>query len=166
MNCPLESEENSALLLAYSSGRLDAESAVGVLRHLDACPACRTFVQSQAAVWESLDSWQAAPVSADFDRRLYQRIEQQVSWWDRLLRPVRPLLSIQGLPIAAAAGVLIMAGILLDRQAVIVPPSVPESAQVDALQPDQVQHAVNELEMLNQFNRLMHSDGADPNAKM
>jgi anti-sigma factor RsiW len=166
MNCPLESEENSALLLAYSSGRLDAESAVQVLRHLDTCPACQSFVQSQAAVWESLDDWHAAPVSADFDRRLHERIERQMAWWDRLLRPVRPLLSVRGLPIAAAAGVLIMAGVLLERPTAVLPPAIPQSAQAETLQPDQVQHAVNELEMLNQFDRLMHADAGDPNAKM
>src|SRR5581483_4149182 len=152
MNCPLETQESSALLLAYSSGRLDSENAIAVRRHLDACPACTKFVDQQAAVWEALELWKAEPVSADFDRRLYQRIEQQVSWWDMLLRPFRPLFGHQGLPIAAAAGVLIMAGLLLDRP---TPPAVaPQSAQVEALQPEQVIHAVDEVEMLSQFNRL------------
>jgi anti-sigma factor RsiW len=167
MNCPLETQESSALLLAYSSGRLDSESAVRVQRHLESCSACRQFVEHQAAVWDALDLWEAEPVSADFDRRLYQRIEQQVSWWDMLLRPFRPLLLHRGLPVAAAAGMLIMAGVLLDRQATApaVPP--PESAQVEALQPDQVEHAVDEVEMLNQFNHLMLSESAaDPNEKM
>ncbi len=166
MNCPLENQEGSALLLAYSANRLEPERAVAVQRHMEACPACRHFVESQSTVWEALDMWKAEPVSADFDRRLYQRIERQVSWWDMLLRPFRPLLMNQGLPIAAAAGVLIMAGVLLDRQAPVpvVPPQ--QSAQVEALQPDQVEHAIDEVEMLNRFNHLMRSDPADPNSKM
>jgi anti-sigma factor RsiW len=166
MNCPLESQESSALLLAYSSGRLDSESAVPVLRHLESCTRCRQFVENQSAVWEALDLWKAEPVSADFDRRLYQRIEQQVSLWDMLLRPFRPALLRQGLPIAAAAGVLIMTGVLLNRQAIVAPAPMPESAQVESLQPDQVEHAVDEMEMLNQFNHLMRSDPTDSNSKM
>ncbi|MDR3699209.1 MAG: hypothetical protein P4L56_06205 [Candidatus Sulfopaludibacter sp.] len=166
MDCPLETHEGSALLLAYSSGRLERESTVPLERHLETCPGCRQFVESQSSVWRALDSWEAPPVSADFDRRLYQRIEQQVSWWDMLLRPFRPVFHSRSLPIAAAAGVLIMAGVLLDRPAVvpITPPQ--QSAQVEALQPDQVEHAVDEVEMLDQFNHLMRSEPAEPAAKM
>jgi len=154
------------MLLAYSSGTLETESAVRVQRHLESCPACRQFVEKQSAVWEALDLWDAPPVSADFDRRLYQRIEQQVSWWDMLLRPFRPLLQHRSLPIAAAAGVLIMAGILLDRPAIRPAAPPQQTAQVDALQPDQVEHAIDEVEMLNQFNHLMRSEPADPASKM
>ena len=166
MHCPLETHEGSALLLAYSSGRLEPESTVCLQRHLEACSGCRQFVESQSAVWRALDSWEAPPVSADFDRRLYQRIEQQVSWWDMLIRPFRPVFQSRSLPIAAAAGVLIMAGVLLDRPAVAPTRSTQESAQVEALQPDQVEHAVDEVEMLNQFNHLMRSEPADPTSKM
>ncbi|HWC97198.1 MAG TPA: hypothetical protein VG456_10620 [Candidatus Sulfopaludibacter sp.] len=166
MNCPLESRESSALLLAYSSGRLDAENALPVLRHLESCAACRQFVESQSLVWDALDTWQAEPISAEFDRRLYERIERQVSWWDMLLRPFRPLLVRQGLPIAAATGLLIAAGVFLDRQAAVVPLPPPASAQVEALQPDQVEHVVSEMEMLNQFNHLMRSESTEPNSKM
>lgn len=166
MHCPLETHEGSALLLAYSSGRLEQESTVRLQRHVEGCSGCRQFVESQSAIWRALDSWEAPPVSADFDRRLYQRIEQQVSWWDMLIRPFRPVLQSRSLPIAAAAGVLIVAGVLLDRP-VVVPPDPPrQSAQVEALQPDQVQHAVDEVEMLNQFNHLMRSEPADSTSKM
>jgi anti-sigma factor RsiW len=165
MNCPLESHEGSALLLAYSSGRLEPESTVRLQRHLEMCPGCRQFVESQSAVWRALDSWEAPPVSADFDRRLYQRIERQVSWWDMLVRPFRPVFQSRSLPIAAAAGVLIVAGVLLDRPAVAPPTPPQQSAQVE-LQPDQVEHAIDEVEMLNQFNHLMRSEPADPTSKM
>jgi len=165
MNCPLETQESSAVLLAYSAGTLETESAVRVQRHLESCSACRQFVKNQAAVWEALDSWEAPPVSADFDRRLYQRIDQQVSWWDMLLRPLRPMFLHRGLPIAAAAGMLIAAGVFLDRQAV-VPAAPQQSAQVEPLQADQIEHALDEVEMLNQFNHLISSESADPNEKM
>lgn len=166
MNCPLENQESAALLLAYSSNRLDADRAVLLQRHVESCPACRRFVENQAAVWEALDLWKPEPVSADFDRRLYQRIEQQVSRWDMLLRPFRPLLTHRGLPIAATAALLVMAGILVDHRAEVNPVQPQQSAQVETLQPDQVKHALDEVEMLNQFNHLMRSEPADPNEKM
>lgn len=167
MNCPMESQESSALLLAFSSNRLDPDRAVPVQRHVETCSACQQFLAGQAAVWEALDMWKPEPVSADFDRRLYQRIDQHVSWWDLLLRPFRPATLSQGLPIAAAAGVLIMAGLLLNRPAV-EPVSLPQqSAQVEALPADQVEHAVDDMETLNQFNHLMmRSEPADSDAKM
>ncbi len=166
MHCPLETHEGPALLLAFSSGRLEPESTVRLQLHLEVWPGCRRFVEDQTAVWRALDSWEAPPVSADFDRRLYQRIEQQVSWWDLLIQLFRPLIHSRSLPIAAAAGVLIMAGVLLDRP--VVAPATPpqQSAQVEALQPDQVEHAVDEVEMLNQFNHLMRSEPADATSKM
>ncbi len=166
MNCPLENQESAALLLAFSSGSLEPDVTARVQRHLDSCPACRQFVEKQAVVWDALDVWEAPPVSADFDRRLYQRIEQEVSWWEKLLRPLRPVLQYRSLPIAAAAGVLIMAGVLLDRHTAAPVPPPQQTAQVEALQPDQVEHAIDEVEMLNQFNRLMRSDPADSNSKM
>jgi len=162
----METQESSAELLAYCSGRLDSEMAAPLVRHLETCAACRQFVDDQSAVWQALDVWEPEPVSADFDRRLYQRIEQQVSWWDLLLRPFRPLVWHQGVSIAAAAGVLIMAGVLLDQKAVVAPNPSQESAQIEALQPDQVEHAIDEVEMLNQFNHLMRTESADSNEKM
>jgi anti-sigma factor RsiW len=144
---------------------LNSQASAPVERHLEACAACREFVQSQNAVWKALDLWEAAPVSGDFDSRLYQRIEQQVSWWEVLLRPLRPAFR-HALPIAAAAGVVLMAGLLLDRK-VAVPPAVDtRTAQVDALQPEQVEHALAEVEMLDQFNHLMRADASDSKPKM
>ena len=161
MKCPNETREN-AELLAFCSGKLDAARSAAIEDHIRVCPACREFAGRQRAVWEALDIWEAGPVSPDFDRRLYQRIEREVSWWDLLMRPFRPLLVRQGLPIAAAAGLVIVAGILLERP--IVAPSVtsPQSAQVDVVAPDQAEHALQEMEMMREFNRLVHSDTADP----
>jgi hypothetical protein len=76
------------------------------------------------------------------------------------LRPLNPLFS-HAVPIAAAAGVVIMAGLLLNRPAAIPPAVAPESAQVETLQPDQVEHALDDMEMLREFNHLV-PDTADP----
>jgi len=162
MRCPIETRENAEMLLAYCSRKLDAESTAILEDHIRICPACREFAGGQQAVWKALDTWEATAVSADFDRRLYQRIEKEVSWWDLLMRPFRPLLFRQGLPIAAAVALVIGAGVLLQRPGAVPPASVPVSAQVDVVAPDQAEHALQEMEIMREFNRLVHPDTADP----
>src|ERR1051325_5022425 len=94
MKCPMESHENAELLLAYCARRLDPETQIVLERHMAVCPACREFQKGQEIVWNALDAWEAMPVSVDFDRRLYRRIEEEearASWWSRLMRPFRPM---------------------------------------------------------------------------
>ena len=159
MKCPIENHESAGMLLAYTSRTLDADTTAALERHIAACPACGELAARQRAVWEALDSWEAAPVSADFDRKLYARIEREVSWWDLLVRPFRPLLGQRGLPIAAAAGVLIMAGLMLERP-VAVPPA-PKAAQIEAVttvQAEQVEHALADMELLGQFSKELRNE--------
>ena len=161
MNCPMENRE-SDLLLAYCAGRLDITRSVEIEEHVKTCAACREFAERQQAVWKALDAWEAAPVSADFNRRLYARIDQDVSWWDLILRPFRPLTMRHGLPIAAAAGVVIMASFLLERPAGMPPGAVPQtSANIESVAPDQAEQTLSEMEMMRELNRLVHSEGAD-----
>ena len=90
MNCPIETKDNAELLLAYCARKLDPETQTILERHVAVCPACREFQAGQQAVWQALDAWEAMPVSTDFDRRLYRRIEADqahASWWSRLLEP-------------------------------------------------------------------------------
>ena len=161
MRCPIETQPNPELLLAYGSRNLDAAQMALLEEHMKTCAACREFASGQRKVWEALDVFEAAPVSPDFDRRLYQRIEQEVSWWDLLMRPFRPLLVRQGLPIAATAVVVITAVGLIDRPAATPPTPGPESAQVEVVAPDQAEHAVQDMEMMREFNSLMRADSAD-----
>jgi anti-sigma factor RsiW len=154
MRCPIENHESAELLLAYTARTLSAETTAALEQHIAVCPACREFAAHQKAVWEALDTWDAAPVSADFDRRLYQRIEREVSWWDLLVRPFRPITLVRSLPIAAAAGILIMAGIMLQRPAEMTP--IETGVQLEAVQsvqPEQVEHALADMELLGEFSR-------------
>jgi anti-sigma factor RsiW len=157
MKCPMETRESAELLLAYGARRLDAETAAILELHLGVCPACREFASKQRALSEALDAWEAPPVSADFDRRLYQRIEKDVSWWDLLVRPFRPMLVRQGLPIAAAACVMLMAGVFLQRPANVVPVAQTESAQLESVQPEQVEHAMEAMQMLSDFSHQVRA---------
>lgn len=151
MRCPIETQENAELLLAYCARRLDLETMHLLERHMHCCPACQAFREGQEAVWKALDSWEALPVSPDFDRRLYRRIDQEASspWWSRFSRPLRPLLMRQGLPLAAAACLVMMAGIILERPAEL---SVPEpQAQVETVRAEQVENTLKDLEILRQL---------------
>ena len=162
MKCPIETRESAELLLAYCNRKLDAESTAILERHMEVCLACREFASGQRAVWEALDVWEAAPVTSDFDHRLYRRIDREVSWWHLLMRPFRPVLVRQGLPIAAAACLLVMAGVLLERPAG-APPAAPQprSAQAEAIQPDQVEPALDAMHMLGEFSNRVPGDAAD-----
>jgi anti-sigma factor RsiW len=161
MKCPIETRENAELLLAYCDRKLDAESTAILERHIETCPACREFSSGQRAVWEALDAWEAAPVTQDFDRRLYRRIEREVSWWNLLMRPFTPAFVRHGLPIAAAASLVVMAGVLLQHPASAPPMTQPQSAQVETLQPDQVEHALDAMHMLGEFSYRVRGDATD-----
>jgi len=161
MNCLTQFGENSELLLAYSAGKLNAESKAELDRHLETCPGCRELVRHQESVWSALDSWEAAPVSPDFDRRLLRRIEQEVSWWDRLLRPFRPMLVRQALPVAAAALVMVTASSLLRQPASLQPAPQTESAQLEAVQPEQVENAVQAMQMLSDFSHQVKAAASE-----
>ena len=165
MNCPLQTRENAQLLLDYCTRRLEPESVAILERHVAVCDACREFARSQRAVWQALDAWEAAPVSPDFDRRLYRRIEAQVSWWSLLFRPFRPRFGTvklwRNLPATAMACLLVVAGVILERPAISPVPAPQDMAQVDSVQPEQVEHALDAMEMLNEFSRQVRTDSPD-----
>jgi hypothetical protein len=161
MHCPIESRESAEILLAYCAQKLDAKSTALLEQHIEICPACREFAGGQKAVWNALGAWEAAPVTPGFDRRLYARIEKEVSLWDLLVRPFRPLLARQGLPIAAAAAVVIMAGALLDRANIAPQPARDTTARVEAVTPDQAEHALQEMEMMQELHQIMQPAGAN-----
>jgi anti-sigma factor RsiW len=164
MNCPLESRENAGQLLDYCARKLDPDVAAVLERHIAICPACRQFADNQRAVWQALDAWEAEPVSADFNRRLYQRIDQQVSWWDRFVQPLRPL-TVRWNVAASMAGVFVVlaAGLLLNRPPAPVMTPFTDTAQVESVQPEQVERALDAMDTLTEFSHHV-KDSAD--AKM
>src|SRR4051812_3908729 len=104
MRCPIETREGEELLLAYSRGTLDSERALTLENHVRECGPCGAYTRAQASVDEALNLWQAPAVSADFDRKLYRRIEQDVPWWSFLTRPFQP--GGRLIPVATAAALL------------------------------------------------------------
>jgi hypothetical protein len=168
MNCPLQVPEDVQVLLDYGARKLDAARTATLEHHLEICPSCREFVAGQRALWEALDTWEAAPVSRDFDSRLYRRIEQEVSWWETLLRPFRPRpfrpsMLRRGLPVAAAACLLVVASVLIEQPAGSPPPAK-DMAQVESVQPEQVEQTLDAIEMLHEFSH--HMLGDHPESKL
>ena len=157
MKCPIETGENSELL-AYSEEKLEAARAAILKRHVEECTACREFVAGQRAVWSALDAWEPPAISADFDQRLYRLLNEPEpdGWWQRWLRPV---LAHKSMPLAAAACLVVIVGL------VMVKPSersrMAQGQPGQTLQADQVEHALDDIEMLGDFTRSSRADAGE-----
>ena len=85
MNCILNTNEQEELLLGYCSAILDPETTRTYARHLASCEHCRTMVELQKMVDESLGDWLPPTLSENFDQKLFARIraEQEAPkpWW-------------------------------------------------------------------------------------
>jgi anti-sigma factor RsiW len=151
MKCPIESRETSETLLAYSARRLDPDARAVLERHMEICPACREFARGQQAVWQALEDWEAAPVTIDFNRRLYRRIdgEERSPWWRAAANWQGQALWRRGLPAVAAACLLVIAGAIFDS------PRTPrmEGERADAVQADQVERTLEDMELLQSFTQ-------------
>jgi anti-sigma factor RsiW len=161
MNCPIE-DRHPAILVAYAAGELDAETARALERHLAGCAACRPVATGQTAVWKALDAWEAPPISPDFDRRLYRRIDEdmRLSWWERLTRPFRLMPLRQALPLTASAGLLLIAGLLLHPPS----PIAPAAAHQEAVRANQVESTLDDLDLLRQFGTPDSAESGHPDA--
>ncbi len=156
MECPVQSREHADVLLAYCARRLDPETAAVLERHMEDCAACRAFGEAQRAVWSALDAWEAMAVSEDFNRRLYRRIDQEerASFW---LRWVRPWLGLRWRPALslAAASAAVVAAFLVQA-----PQSAPRPTETEIVDAEQVERALDDLDMLRQLNLVPRAEAA------
>ncbi len=167
MKCPMETRETSELLLAYCARRLDPETAAWLERHIASCAACGETFRAQARVWQALDEWEAAEISPDFNRRLYRAIDEQArtSWWQRIARAFEPFSVHRGLPVAAAACLLIMAGVIVrQREAPTAPAPAAETVRVESVAVDQVEKSLEDLELLRDFNTNLRAAAQQSNS--
>ena len=164
----MECGEIADLPLEFAAGRLDEAAAARFQAHLQTCSGCRELVEGRRGVWQALDAWEEPPVSVDFDSRVYSRIEharteQDVSWWDRAFPWLRPVWMRRGLPIAAAAGLVVIAGIAVDRSTSVKPAPEKRAIQMESLRPDQADAALQDMEMLQEISGPAAPDsGAAP----
>ena len=153
MHCPIQNGENAEVLLDYCARKLSPTAAAELEGHMEACPDCRSFSLAQRHVWSALDVWESQPVSQDFDRRLYARIDQfeNRSWWQRWTGDCfawRPALSLG----AAACGALAVALVVHNpvSQPVVEPQF--QGTKIETVEPEQVERALEDLEMLKQLS--------------
>jgi hypothetical protein len=151
MRCPIETQDNAEVLLSYSARRLNPQSTAILEAHMEVCPQCREFRDGQRALWEALDQWEARPISADFNRRLYRKIEEQdqLGWWERIFGAGRPMFLRPALPLAATACLVLAAGFIIDNPGRFFTPAI-EAPQVREV--EQVERTLEDMEMLRQFN--------------
>ncbi len=143
MTCPLLTGETE-LLLDYSAGRLPDDASLA--HHVAGCPGCARFATEQAAVWKALDEWEPAPVSMDFNRRLWRRIDAAavIPWYrnfGEIWKPAIPL---------TAAILVIAAGFLLDHPRVHQP-RVPGVTVQEAAQ---VEQTLDDIQLLDQLDTV------------
>jgi anti-sigma factor RsiW len=151
MLCPVQEKGNAEMLLSYCARTLDPDTQVILERHMEMCPACRRFAAEQQAIWEALASWQPEPVSANFDQRMYARIEAEAGtpWWQRMIPSGmhlswRPTLSI------AAACVTVLAVFLFRAPGRTT--GYPPAVRIEMVDVEQAERTAEDLDMLQQFN--------------
>jgi len=147
---------NPDWIVAYGAGTLDAPTQAALELHLLECPECRQLADSQKAVWTALDHWPPAAISTDFDEKLYARIAQreQESWWQRLSHwnwSWRP-----ALPVAAACAVLVAAFLLKPP----APVPLNQAHAPQKIQMEQVERALDDMDMLKQITSATSADSA------
>jgi hypothetical protein len=154
MRCPIQTGETPEVLLDYCTRKLNPSSAALLERHLQLCPECRKFAESQSVVWQALDAWEAEPVSMDFDRKLYERIEEDRgrSWWERfsLSQPFgwRPAMPVAAVCIALFAVMLLKSPTPAPRTH-----SAEIGTKSEFLEAEQVERTLEDLEMLRQLSQ-------------
>jgi anti-sigma factor RsiW len=140
MACLLENREE--VLVDYAGGTLPADRLAQVTAHLDVCAECRVAVEAQAQVWSALEDWEPAPISVDFNRKLYLKIdaEEARSWWQRFgLRPSMGL---------AAACMVLVVGMLFR---VPTPDGFDQKAVNEVIDVNQVDRTLEDIEMFRQL---------------
>jgi anti-sigma factor RsiW len=156
VTCPLQQEEAN-LLLDYSAGRLDAARAGALALHMETCPKCASFRDEQTAVWNALDLWEPAPVSVDFNRQLWQRIEAAAAapWYQRLGESLRFANWKPVIPLTAAI-LVIATGFLLDH-----PGAQSPAPGVSVTEADQVEQTLDDIQLLQQLDPVTPPNGGN-----
>lgn len=151
MECPLKAAGKKDLLLDYCARRLDPPAEAAIEGHIAVCPACKSWTEEQIRTWAALDDWLPAPISAGFDRRLHERIageRTRTPWWG--VWRLKPALSL------ALASLLVVVALWMGRPGLVPLPN-PNGAQ-ESLDADRLEKALDDVEMLRQFDSAAKAD--------
>jgi hypothetical protein len=105
-------------------------------------------------VWEALDAREPMPVSIDFNRRLWQKIDAMESapWYERLAESMRMAHWKPAFTLALAT-LIVAAGFMLDHPGGRAPVAGGSSgADVSATEAEQVEQTLEDLQLLHQFD--------------
>ncbi len=140
MTCIARDKGGAEVLMDYGAGTLDPVRRAAIDEHIRECGECRHLVEAQRGLWQTLDAWKPIEVSPDFDAKLYARIAQTQAepWWYRMWKPALSIAAV-----AAVATVLFVA-----RPEPKIAPAAPSSAQVQRIDIQQVQQALDDLDLL------------------
>jgi anti-sigma factor RsiW len=152
MNCPTKRNEDAEILLDYCAQTLSPMQTAEFEDHLKQCADCFRLVEAQKEVWGALEAWTPAPVSINFDARLYARIaaEQAAPAWQLWLRRVfQPALPY---PLWKSAVPLIAACALLAVGLTVRTPDATHAVQpqlhADKVDIEQVEQALEDFDIL------------------
>ncbi len=151
MSCPIY-DESPDLLMDFAAGKLDWESKQRMDVHVSKCAICHEALAAQTMVWKALDEWDAAPVSMDFDAKLYARIEtQHATVWGNLkslLLPATTWFRWQPAIGMAGVGALFLAVFLLRTPA---PADHGDGVRMESHEIEQAELALDDVEMVDKL---------------
>lgn len=150
MTCPYRNEDRIDVLLDYSAGRLDAARTNLLEQHMMECSKCAEFRSGQHRVWQAMDGYMAPPLSADFNRGVWRKIDAAAAepWYRNLGRVLSEGVWKPVFPLAAAV-LLVAVGFVSDHRdsktsAAVVPVTVAEAQQV--------QNTLEDLQLLQNLD--------------
>jgi len=155
MRCPLENKDNTGILLDYCARKLSPEMTIVFENHMESCADCRSFSEAQRSAWEALDAWEPAPISEDFDKILYRRIEQHENsgWFTKLWHRTvwQPAFSGSTLSIGTACVTAIVAVMLyLPMNKPAVDLQAPQ-VKIESSDLEQLENTLEDIEMFKQL---------------
>ena len=152
MNCPTKKNEDAEILLDYCARTLSPVQAAEFEVHLQECADCSRLVEAQKEVWGALEAWTPAPVSINFDARLYARIAREQAappwqlWLRRIFQPALPYpLWKSAIPLIAACGLLAVGlSVRIPEATHAVQPQL----RADKVDIEQVEQALEDFDIL------------------
>jgi len=166
MRCPIEVGNEAETMVAFATGRLNPAEREAFELHMAGCAECRRLAEAQKSVWSTLDLWKVPAVAEDFDSRLRARIvaEERRPWWQRqwdsVTHPGAWFSWKPALPVAAACAALFVVFLLhapvhnaaQRNNAGAAPAAVVRIEDAQNVDVDQVERALDDMDMLNQLD--------------
>ena len=145
-------------ILRLAAGRLNAREQARLAAALSGDAELRRAAREQHAVWQALDDWDAEPVSAGFDARLYAKLRalEAPTWRSRVAALVRAERWTAALPFGLA--MLVLATGLLVSHSRKVPVTASPVPAVSTPEADLIESTLDDLQTLHQ----LYADGAPP----